>query len=61
LTYGVAQACHRTDYNLYEGWEVVGFPEKVFLRGRIIVDRGEWLGRAGMGRFLRRQPGAEVL
>jgi dihydropyrimidinase len=61
LTYGVAQACHRTDYNLYEGWEVVGFPEKVFLRGRIIVDRGEWLGRAGTGRFLRRQPGAEVL
>jgi dihydropyrimidinase len=34
LTYGVAHAHHRTDYNLYENWELVGFPEKVFLRGQ---------------------------
>jgi dihydropyrimidinase len=61
LTYGVAHAQHRTDYNLYEGWELVGFPETVFLRGEKIVDRGRWLGRVGMGRFLRRSPGAEVL
>jgi dihydropyrimidinase len=61
LTYGVAHAQHRTDYNLYEGWELVGFPETVFLRGQKIVDRGRWLGRAGKGRFLRRSPGAEVL
>jgi dihydropyrimidinase len=61
LTYGVAHAQHRTDYNLYEGWDLVGFPETVFLRGQRIVDRGRWLGRAGMGRFLKRSPGAEVL
>jgi dihydropyrimidinase len=61
LTYGLAHARHRTDHNLYEGWELTGFPEKVFLRGSLIVDGERWLGRAGMGRFLKRSAGAEVL
>jgi len=61
LTYGVAYAHHRTDYNLYEGWELVGFPEKVYLRGKLIVDGDNWLGRPGQGRFLKRTPGAEVI
>jgi dihydropyrimidinase len=61
LVYGVAQARHRTDYNLYENWELVGYPEKVFLRGQLIVDGDHWLGRAGAGQFLHRQPGAPVL
>jgi dihydropyrimidinase len=61
LTYGVAYAQHRTDYNLYEGWELVGFPEKVFLRGQLIVDKDRWLGKPGMGRFLKRQPDAPVI
>jgi len=56
LTYGVAHARHRTDYNLYEGWELRGFPETVFLRGQRIVDHERWLGRAGMGRFVKRSP-----
>jgi dihydropyrimidinase len=60
LTYGVAHAQHRTDYNLYEGWELVGYPEKVFLRGRLIVDDERWLGGRGQGRFLIRQPGAPL-
>jgi len=61
LVYGVDVAQHRTDYNLYEGWELKGFPEKVFLRGQCIVDEGEWLGKRGQGRFLKRKPFAEVL
>jgi len=61
LTYGVAHAHHRTDYNLYEGWELVGFPEKVYLRGALVVDGDRWLGRPGMGTFLKRQPFAPVL
>ena len=60
LTYGVAHAQHRTDYNLYEGWELVGYPEKVFLRGKLIVDGEEWYGRAGMGHYLHRR-GVAVL
>ena len=61
LTYGVAHAHHRTDYNLFEGYKLKGYPEKVFLRGNLIVDGDEWLGKAGMGQFLKREPGAEVL
>ncbi len=61
ITYGVAYAQHRTDYNLYEGWELTGYPEKVFLRGKLLVDEGTWHGKPGMGRFLKREPGAEVM
>jgi dihydropyrimidinase len=61
LKYGVAYAHHRTDYNLFEGWELVGFPEKVFLRGQLIVDGELWLGKPGMGQFLLRQPGAMII
>jgi dihydropyrimidinase len=61
LTYGVAHSHHRTDYNLYEGLELKGYPEKVFLRGQLIVDGERWLGRKGMGKYLYRVPSAEVL
>jgi len=61
LTYGIEFAHHRTDYNLFEGWELVGFPERVLLRGQTIVNQGEWLGMPGMGKFLLRQPGAPVI
>ena len=61
LLYGAAVAQHRTDYNLYEGWELKGYPIKVFLRGCLIVDGKKWLGKAGQGQFLHRQPGAPVL
>ncbi|HSJ88250.1 MAG TPA: dihydropyrimidinase [Anaerolineales bacterium] len=60
VTYGVAHAHQRTDYNLYEGWELTGMPEKVFLRGKMIVNGEAWLGRAGEGQFLKRGQG-EVL
>jgi len=61
LSYGVAHAHHRTDYNLYEGWDLVGFVDKVFLRGHLIVDGDRWLGKAGMGRFIRRSTHSPVL
>ena len=60
VTYGVAHAHQRTDYNLYEGWELTGMPEKVFLRGKMIVDGEQWLGKSGDGQFLKRGEG-EVL
>ncbi len=61
LVYGARVAQHRTDYNLYEGWKLKGYPEKVFLRGSLIVDGNTWLGRRGMGQFLPRRPFAPVL
>jgi dihydropyrimidinase len=56
VEYGVRLAHHRTDYNLYEGWKLKGYPEKVFLRGSLIVDGATWLGKAGSGRFIYRKP-----
>ncbi len=61
LKYGIAYAHHRTDYNLFEGWELVGYPEKVFLRGSLIVDQGRWLGKAGMGQYLQRSTGVVLV
>ena len=61
LVYGVDIAHQRTDYNLYEGWELKGYPEKVFLRGTRIVDGENWLGKRGQGKYLTRKPFAEVI
>lgn len=57
VKYGVAFSHHRTDYNLYEDWELTGIPEKVFLRGQMIVDGAQWFGRSGSGNFLKRKTG----
>ncbi len=56
FSYGATVARHRTDYNLFEGWKLTGYPQKVFLRGRLIVDGEKWLGYAGNGKYLARNP-----
>ncbi len=60
VKYGVNIAKHRTDYNLYEGWNLKGFPITVMQRGNVLVDRGKWFGKPGQGQFLSRLSG-EVL
>ncbi|MDX1614461.1 MAG: dihydropyrimidinase [Candidatus Promineifilaceae bacterium] len=54
-TLGAAQQHMRTDYSAYEGLEVQGWPEKVFSRGRLIVDGDHWLGEAGHGQYVHRK------
>jgi dihydropyrimidinase len=44
----------KTDYNLYEGTEVVGDVETVLLRGNVIVDGGEVVAQPGIGQFVKR-------
>jgi dihydropyrimidinase len=61
LTYGRVFSHHRTDYNLFEGWKLKGYPAKVFLRGQLIVDGDRWLGKRGMGKFLPRSQSGEFL
>ena len=51
----------KTDYNLYEGTEVVGDVETVLLRGQVIVDGGEVVGKPGVGRFIKRARFGEQL
>jgi len=52
----ISAATHhsRVDYSSYEGRQVTGGPETVISRGRVIVDRGRFVGQPGAGRFLRR-------
>lgn len=59
--YGLEWSRQRTDYNLYEGWDLTGYPVKVYLRGNLIVDGQTWYGKAGGGRFIHRKPNAPVL
>jgi len=54
IDYGVSYSKHRTDYNLFEGWKLKGTIEKVFLRGKLIVNGQEWFGKKGMGEFIKR-------
>ena len=59
-TVSAARWHQRTDYNLYEGWQITGAPEQVYLRGRLIVDGDTWLGASGQGRFIERRSGTIV-
>jgi dihydropyrimidinase len=61
VTYGIAYSQQRTDYNLYEGWNLTGFPVRVILRGKTIVNQGKWLGQAGGGKFVSCQPFEHIL
>ncbi|HEY3867275.1 MAG TPA: dihydropyrimidinase [Actinocrinis sp.] len=42
------------DYSPYEGRAITGRARTVLSRGTVVVDGGEWLGRAGHGRFVSR-------
>jgi dihydropyrimidinase len=44
------------DFNAYEGFEQKGRAEKVFLRGNLVVDNGEYVGKLGQGQFVKREP-----
>jgi len=44
----------RVDYSMFEGIEVTGMPDVVLSRGRVVVEREKFLGRAGQGEFLKR-------
>jgi dihydropyrimidinase len=56
VTYGKSVAQHRTDYNLYEGFELTGFPVTVLSHGEVIVNQGKWFGRQGAGKYIKRKP-----
>jgi dihydropyrimidinase len=52
-----ARSLHmRVDYNPYEGRQVTGATETVLSRGRMVIENGRFVGRAGSGTFLKRAP-----
>src|SRR4030081_318054 len=44
----------KVDYNPYEGRQVTGATDTVLSRGRVIIEDGKFVGRAGAGSFIRR-------
>ncbi len=44
------------DYSAYEGFRIKGFTETVISRGKVIIDKGDYVGRAGDGMFIKRGP-----
>ena len=51
-----AESLHmNVDYNPYEGRRVKGVTETVLSRGEVVVEKRQFTGTAGRGRFLRRK------
>lgn len=40
------------DYNIYEGMDLLGRPDTVLLRGRLMVEHGTFVGEKGQGQFI---------
>jgi dihydropyrimidinase len=55
-TLGVKTLHMRVDYNPYEGTVVQGAPTVVISNGAVIIERGEFVGKKGAGRFIKRGP-----
>lgn len=55
-TITVADSLEGIDYTTFEGFPMIGRPEKVFLRGSLIAENGTYLGCKGDGRRLYAQP-----
>ena len=43
-------------YGAFEGFEMIGRPEQVFLRGMLIAENGRFTGREGCGRRIFAKP-----
>jgi dihydropyrimidinase len=59
----ISAATHhsKADYNLYEGTEVVGAPELVLVRGRVVVEDNQLVAQPGSGRYIARARFGEEL
>ncbi len=53
-TFGVDNEHMNVDYSTYEGWKVKGKVETVLSRGKVVIENGEYKGKAGDGQFIKR-------
>lgn len=45
----------RVDYSMFEGIRVKGAARQVLVGGKLTIDNGKFVGRAGQGQFIKRQ------
>ena len=55
-TLSVKTQTMNVDYNPFEGMPIEGRPSVVTLRGQVAVRDGKFVGQAGRGQFLQREP-----
>ena len=41
-----------TDYNIFSGWRLKGWPRLTMLRGKVVMEEGKIYGQAGQGNYL---------
>jgi len=51
---------HITDYSIWDGFEIEGWPSTTILRGSVVVENGQLNATLGGGQFLPRKVDAEV-
>ncbi len=44
----------RVDYSMFEGFKVKGNVDTVLSAGEVVVEKNQWFGKAGRGRFVKR-------
>jgi dihydropyrimidinase len=56
-----ANMLHESDYSPWEGREVAVWPSLTMLRGKIVVENGEFFGNEADGRYLPRKISSDIL
>jgi dihydropyrimidinase len=51
---------HETDYTPWEGHDIFAWPVLTMLRGKVMVEHGQYLGKPGDGRYLKRKIGENI-
>ena len=51
---------HESDYTPWEGQQVAVWPRTTVLRGKVVVDGGEFYGSPTDGQFLKRHIAEEI-
>jgi len=54
-TFRQADGYSNADYSAYEGWERIGRPSVVTVRGQVQARNGKFVGTIGRGQFIRRE------
>ena len=55
-TFSKTGSYSKVDYNAYEGWDRIGRPTVVTVRGAVQARDGKFVGTLGRGQFLAREP-----
>ena len=44
------------DHTIWEGKKLHGYPIQTYLRGNLVYDNGEYVGKPGIGKYVKREP-----